>query len=52
MRRLLVLHEIYSPIGGHRGQGMAGTLAIGSGSGFDGGITTTGETTTSGSPGY
>jgi hypothetical protein len=31
---------------------MAGTLALGSGSGSDGGMTTTGETTTSGGPGY
>ena len=43
-------YEIYCPIDGHRGQGMAGTLAVGSGS-SSGGMTT-GETTTSGSPGY
>jgi plastocyanin len=43
-------YEIYCPIDGHRGQGMAGTVAVGSGS-SSGGMTT-GETTTSGSPGY
>jgi plastocyanin len=43
-------YEIYCPIDGHRGQGMAGTLAVGNGS-SSGGMTT-GETTTSGSPGY
>ena len=43
-------YEIYCPIDGHRGQGMAGTLAVGSGS-SSGGMTT-GATTTSGSPGY
>ena len=41
---------IYCPIDGHRGQGMAGTLAVGNGS-SSGGMTT-GETTTSGGPGY
>jgi plastocyanin len=43
-------YEIYCPIDGHRGQGMAGTLAVGNGS-SSGGMTT-GETTTSGSLGY
>ena len=43
-------YEIYCPIDGQRGQGMAGTLAVGSGS-SSGGMTT-GETTTGGSPGY
>ena len=43
-------YEIYCPIDGHRGQGMVGTLAVGSGS-SSGGMTA-GETTTSGSPGY
>jgi hypothetical protein len=43
-------HEIYCPIDGHRGQGMAGTLAVGNGS-SSGGMTTE-ETTTSRSPGY
>jgi hypothetical protein len=43
-------YEIYCPIDGHRGQGMAGTLAVRSGS-SSGGMTT-GETTTSGGPGY
>jgi hypothetical protein len=42
--------EIYCSIDGHRGQGMAGTVAVGNGS-SSGGMTT-GETTTSGSPGY
>jgi uncharacterized cupredoxin-like copper-binding protein len=43
-------YEIYCPIDGHRGQGMAGTLAVGNSS-SSGGMTT-GETTTSGAPGY
>jgi plastocyanin len=43
-------YEIYCPIDGHRGQGMAGTLAVGNGSSSDG--MTTEETTTSWSPGY
>ena len=43
-------YEIYCPIDEHRGQGMAGTLAVGNGS-SSGGMTT-GETTTSGSLGY
>ena len=51
MRRLLVLLPLsYCPIDGHQGRGMAGTRAVGNGS-SSGGMTT-GETTTSGSPGY
>lgn len=43
-------YELYCPIDGHRGQGMQGTVTVGSGSGSDGTTTTNnvGTTTTRG----
>jgi plastocyanin len=43
-------YEIYCPVGGHRDQGMEGTIAVGGGGG--GGATTTDETTTEEDSGY
>jgi uncharacterized cupredoxin-like copper-binding protein len=45
-------YEMYCPIDGHKGMGMAGTISVGGAAG--GGTTTNpeGETTTSGTPGY
>jgi uncharacterized cupredoxin-like copper-binding protein len=38
--------EMYCPVGDHKGRGMEGTIAVGSGAGAGGGGTTTDETTT------
>ena len=43
-------YEMYCPIDGHRGEGMEGTIAAGSGAGSGG--ETTDETTTGTMPGY
>jgi len=44
-------YEMYCPIDGHRGQGMQGTVTVGSGSGA-GGMTTTNDAGTTTSHGY
>jgi len=45
-------YEMYCPIDGHRGQGMQGTVTVGSRSGSGGTTTNEGGTTTSGGYGY
>jgi uncharacterized cupredoxin-like copper-binding protein len=45
-------YELYCPIDGHRGQGMNGSLNVGSGSGSGGMTTDDAGTTTSGGYGY
>jgi uncharacterized cupredoxin-like copper-binding protein len=44
-------YEMYCPIDGHKQQGMKGTVVVGNAP-SSGGNTTTGQTTTSGRPGY
>jgi plastocyanin len=45
-------YDLYCPIGGHRSQGMQGTVTVGSGSGSGGTTTNDGGTTTSRGYGY
>jgi hypothetical protein len=45
-------YELYCPIDGHRGQGMQGTVSVGSGSGAGGTTTNDAGTTTSRGYGY
>jgi plastocyanin len=45
-------YELYCPLDGHRGQGMQGTVTVGSGSGSGGMTTTDAGTTTSRGYGY